>query len=44
MNAITSSMLEFLPTSEYDDMDNPVSKTNVFRTYNQTLNERNQPW
>ena len=44
MNAITSSMLEFPSTSDYDEVENPVSKSNVFRTNNQTLNKRNQPW
>ena len=44
MNEITSSMLNFPSTSDYDEVENPVSKSNVFRTNNQTLNKRNQPW
>ena len=43
LNAIIWSMLESPSISDYDEMENGVSKSTFFRTYNKRLNERNKP-
>ena len=46
INTIYFSILDSPSTSDYDEMENGVSKSTFLRTYNKKINERNKtlPW